>query len=49
MQRGYTEEDLRKICGLNLLRVLARAENVAQGLRRKLPANDVLPGELAGH
>jgi membrane dipeptidase len=48
VQRGYTEEDLRKICGLNLLRALGRAENVAHDLRGRLPANDVLLGELAG-
>ena len=46
VHRGYSEEDLRKICGLNLLRALRRAEDVAQSLQTKLPASDVLFDEL---
>ena len=49
VRRGYSEEDLRKICGLNLLRALRRAEEVAQTLRSKLPPSDVKLGELVGH
>jgi membrane dipeptidase len=32
LRRGYDEDDLRKICGENVLRVLARAEHVAAEL-----------------
>jgi len=33
LRRGYTEQDLRKICGENLLRVWSEVERVAAGLR----------------
>jgi membrane dipeptidase len=34
LERGYGEEDLRKICGENLLRVWSEVERVAAELRR---------------
>jgi len=34
LRRGYADEDVRKILGLNLLRVMRRAENVAAEHRR---------------
>jgi len=34
LRRGYSERDLRKICGENVLRVLERAEAVAHDLSR---------------
>jgi membrane dipeptidase len=36
-RRGWTEADLRKLAGENILRVLARAEAVAARLRRERP------------
>jgi membrane dipeptidase len=34
-ERGYTEEDIRKICGENLLRVWSQVEQTATGLASK--------------
>jgi membrane dipeptidase len=34
LRRGYGEEDIRKICGENLLRVWAEVERVAQELQQ---------------
>jgi membrane dipeptidase len=36
-RRGWTEADLRKLAGENVLRALQRAETVAAGLRRQRP------------
>ena len=33
LRRGYTEEDVKKVAGLNLLRVMREAEKVSAGLR----------------
>ncbi|MCH8496590.1 MAG: dipeptidase [Balneolales bacterium] len=33
LRRGYSEEDLEKIAGLNVLRVMREAENISQRLR----------------
>ena len=38
MRRGYAEEDLEKIAGLNLLRVFREVETVAAGLKRAVPS-----------
>lgn len=52
-RRGYTDEELGKLAGLNVLRVMRRAEEVADRLRQERPASDVLiekvdgPGEEA--
>lgn len=40
MRRGYSPEDIRKIAGLNLLRVMRGAEAVASRLRGSRPASD---------
>ena len=48
LRRGYSEEELEKIAGLNLLRVFDRAEEVAAELRAARPASDALIGELDG-
>jgi membrane dipeptidase len=32
LRRGYTEDELKKVAGLNVLRVLRRAEQVAASL-----------------
>ncbi len=34
LERGYSEADLEKIAGGNLIRVWREAERVAEGLRR---------------
>jgi membrane dipeptidase len=39
LRRGWSEEDLRKLAGENVLRVLTRAEAVAAKLRRVRPAS----------
>jgi membrane dipeptidase len=42
-RRGWTEADLRKLAGENVLRALARAEAVAARLRReRLPSTATL-------
>ncbi len=38
-RRGWTEQDLRKLAGENLLRAFAQAETVSQRLRRERPAS----------
>jgi len=38
-KRGWTEGDLRKLAGENILRVLEQAERVAARLRRQRPAS----------
>lgn len=44
--RGYTDEDLKKIAGLNVLRVMRECEAVARRLQRERPASDALIDEL---
>jgi membrane dipeptidase len=42
LRRGYTEEDLRKIAGLNMLRVLRGAEEASARLRAEREPSEVL-------
>lgn len=42
LKRGYSEEDLRKIAGLNMLRVLRGAEEVSEKLRAERGPSEVL-------
>jgi membrane dipeptidase len=42
LRRGYSEEDLRKIAGLNMLRVLRGAEEVSERLRAEREPSEVL-------
>jgi membrane dipeptidase len=42
LKRGYTEEDLRKIAGLNMLRVMRGAEAVSARLRAEREPSEVL-------
>lgn len=44
--RGYTDEDIAKIAGENILRVLEKAEKVAARLQETTPPNDALIEEL---
>jgi membrane dipeptidase len=45
LKRGYTESDVKKIIGGNLLRVLREAERVAAQLQKSVPASDLLIDE----
>ncbi len=40
LRRGYAKEDVAKVAGLNVLRVLRAAEEVAARLQREVPASD---------
>lgn len=42
LRRGYAEEDLRKIAGLNMLRVMRGAEEVSDRLRAEREPSEVL-------
>ena len=42
LKRGYSEEDLKKIAGLNMLRVLRGAEEVSERLRAEREPSEVL-------
>jgi membrane dipeptidase len=46
LRRGYGDEEVKKIAGLNLLRVLRRAEEVSVRLRRERPPSDARIEEL---
>ncbi|HUQ89341.1 MAG TPA: dipeptidase [Vicinamibacterales bacterium] len=39
LKRGYKDEDVKKILGLNVLRVMRQAERVAAGLQKTRPAS----------
>lgn len=40
LRRGYSDEDVKKVAGLNLLRVLREAERVSASLRTQRPPSD---------
>jgi membrane dipeptidase len=46
LRRGWSDEEIRKLAGLNALRVFREAEGVAQRLRKERPASDALIEEL---
>jgi membrane dipeptidase len=46
MRRGWSDGDLEKLAGLNVLRVLHEAEQVAAKLQKERPASDVLIEEM---
>ena len=48
LRRGWTDEEIKKLAGLNALRVLREAEGVAQRLKKERPASDALIEELDG-
>jgi membrane dipeptidase len=48
MRRGWSDGDLEKLAGLNVLRVLHEAERVAAKLQKERPASDALIEELDG-
>jgi len=41
IRRGYTDEQLKGIAGLNVLRVMRKAEGVAARLQKERPPSDV--------
>jgi membrane dipeptidase len=47
-RRGWTEVDLRKLAGENVLRVLAQAERVAAQLKKQRPPSPKTIRELDG-
>jgi membrane dipeptidase len=48
LRRGWPEEDVKKLAGLNLLRVFDRVEAVGERLRAERPASEATIGELDG-
>jgi membrane dipeptidase len=42
LRRGYKDEDVKKILGLNLLRVMREVEKVSQRLQKERPASPML-------
>lgn len=48
LKRGYSDEDIAKVAGENLLRVMAEAENVAARVKKKRPPSSALIVELDG-
>ncbi|HEY0555640.1 MAG TPA: dipeptidase [Thermoanaerobaculia bacterium] len=48
MRRGWSDEDLGKLAGLNVLRAFRDAEKVAARLQKERPASDALIEELDG-
>ena len=47
-RRGWTDAELRKLAGENVLRVLKRAETVSATLRKQRPASTAMIGQLDG-
>jgi membrane dipeptidase len=45
LRRGYREDDVRKILGLNILRVMRAAEKMSAALQKERPASTVLFGK----
>jgi membrane dipeptidase len=43
MRRGWSDDDIRKVAGENVLRVMAAAEKVAAGMSNELPATKPIP------
>jgi membrane dipeptidase len=48
LRRGWTDEEVKKLAGLNVLRVFRKAEETAERLRKERPASDALIEELDG-
>jgi membrane dipeptidase len=48
LRRGWSDEDVKKLAGLNLLRAFRQAEQVAARLQKERPASDALIEELDG-
>jgi membrane dipeptidase len=48
MRRGWKDEEIRKLAGLNVLRAFREAEKVSQRLKKERPASDALIEDLDG-
>lgn len=48
LRRGWTDDEVKKLAGLNVLRVFHEAERVSQRLKKERPASDALIQELDG-
>ncbi len=46
IRRGHSDDELKKLAGLNVLRVMRKAEAVAARLQKERPAADALIGEV---
>jgi membrane dipeptidase len=46
LRRGYSDEEARKVAGLNLLRVMRETEGIAREIRQKRLPSDVLIDEV---
>jgi membrane dipeptidase len=46
IRRGHSDDELKKLAGLNVLRVMKKAEAVAARLQKERPAADALIGEV---
>lgn len=46
IRRGWSDENLRKLAGENMLRVMREVESVARKLRQEMPASNVTISEL---
>ncbi|HEV2843237.1 MAG TPA: dipeptidase [Thermoanaerobaculia bacterium] len=49
MRRGWKDEEIRKLAGLNVLRVFREAEKVSQRLKKERPASDALIEEMVSN
>ncbi|HEV2853752.1 MAG TPA: dipeptidase [Thermoanaerobaculia bacterium] len=48
LRRGWTDQEIKKLAGENVLRVFREAEGVSQRLKKERPASDALIEELDG-
>jgi membrane dipeptidase len=48
LRRGWSDEEIKKLAGLNVLRAFRQAEQVAARLQKERPASDALIEELDG-
>jgi membrane dipeptidase len=48
LRRGWTDQDIQKLAGLNVLRVMREVEKTATRLQKERPASDALIEELDG-
>lgn len=48
LRRGWTDGEIKKLAGLNVLRVMREVEKVSARLRKERPASDALIQELDG-
>lgn len=49
LRRGYSDDDVKKVAGANLLRVLSETERIAARLRAERPPSDARIEDLDGH